>query len=73
MPSMGINTLDNGQSDPGAFVFRAKVPALEGAEQLADVTLIKPNAIVLDVVNFLITLDPPAHFDDCNIPGTWCT
>ena len=63
------DALDDGQADAGAFVFFPRVQALEGAEEVAEIALIKPNPIVLDVVNIFFARGAPTHLDDCGLPG----
>jgi hypothetical protein len=63
------NPLHDGQADAGAFEFLLTMQTLEGAEQVAGITLIKPGAVVLDVVNIFLALGPPTHLDDRRLPG----
>ena len=54
------DALDYGQADAGAFVFLGAVQPLEDAEQLVGIARIKPDPIILDVIDgFLALMYPP--------------
>jgi len=50
------NALDYGQANTGAFVFISTVQSLEDAEDFISITLSKPNAVVLNVIDGFASL-----------------
>ncbi len=63
------DALDNGQTHAGAFVALAAVQALKRAEQIAAITLVKPNPVVFDIVEVLFAFGPPTYFNGSMLFG----
>lgn len=59
------DTVDNGEADARAFEFLRLMEALEDLEKLVCVSLIEPDAIILDVVEGKGGFAAPANFNEC--------
>ncbi len=70
-PDLAAVTLDNafdyGQANAGAVVIISAVQSLEDAKDFLSITLIKANAVILDVIDGFASLCPATHLNDCGL------